>query len=865
MSNNHIREPDDERKVSSSFINNLDNILFARHFQNNHLTQQTIIPRPSDLLTINDDSPTHTTAPRPTTLPISDPLKIYQNSRYPINICNVNIRGFNDPTKQFQFLDHCERNHFDIIGISELHFSSNSITRSKTFTNNSRYDFFWSIEDSNNLTAGGVCLVINKHLSRHIQSYNSFKGRLVYVDLNFKRNVKLRIIQLYNPPRHRKSLSEEIYYKLKSYIVEGQNKQFHVIVMGDFNEHMNEYHDRLTQGLSVQHSKFNFLRLMNKYNLLNTIEQFNSPPFTPTWNNKTQIDGTYMSRFLMGHTVMAMIDQGPTNFPTDHSMVITKLRRDLIFKLNKQRSRRCGKHNQRRIYQFQNMSEEDWKKFKRSSKNIINRDDDLASFTSPDIPNIHTINFLNDKLEECLIKSAKAHIPSKISNKGYRNLKAKPIVIIERFLNKCNRIARSLHQKIIDQSGFPNLTQWQKWIITANKICQEYQINPNTWPTRVDEHTLKSCRKEVNKLNTFLIKLHESQTELIGRRQIAQFFEQRCDDIKNNQSRMIDSILERSHRRIRLDRVLLDDGSLTLDEGKINDKITEHFQNIAGPNTSQTVIPPSWKDDYEPLPFIDDNWYNDQLSHINLEELNTTLSSCPNDKAAGVSTITYEMVRNSSKTFKLKLLELYNMSIDTGLTPQKWKHALLFPIPKPMEWECDINKTRPIVLLEIFRKKFIKIITSRLSKTIVKHGILKGGNHAGLPGGSTFEPIRILDTIRTDAILHKKPLFIYFQDMSKAYDRVRLDILKSAMLRLRIPPKLVNLILSVFTDCTNAIITEFGFSPNYNVLIGIDQGEVISPLLWTIYYDPLLTRLNRNDIGYELSALGRASCRERVK
>jgi len=79
-----------------------------------------------------------------------------------------------------------------------------------------------------------------------------------------------------------------------------------------------------------------------------------------------------------------------------------------------------------------------------------------------------------------------------------------------------------------------------------------------------------------------------------------------------------------------------------------------------------------------------------------------------------------------------------------------------------MEWECDINKMRLIVLLEIFRKIFIKIITAKLSKTLVEYNILQDGNHAGLPGGFTFELIRILDTIRTDAIIFNKPLFIYF-------------------------------------------------------------------------------------------------------
>jgi hypothetical protein len=36
----------------------------------------------------------------------------------------------------------------------------------------------------------------------------------------------------------------------------------------------------------------------------------------------------------------------------------------------------------------------------------------------------------------------------------------------------------------------------------------------------------------------------------------------------------------------------------------------------------------------------------------------------------------------------------------------------------------------------------------------------------------------------------------------------------------------------------------YGSIHSYQIRIGIDQGEVISPLLWVIYIDPLLTELN---------------------
>ena len=128
---------------------------------------------------------------------------------------------------------------------------------------------------------------------------------------------------------------------------------------------------------------------------------------------------------------------------------------------------------------------------------------------------------------------------------------------------------------------------------------------------------------------------------------------------------------------------------ITLDETEINGKIITHFQKFAGLTETNIPIPESWTTDYEPLPFIEDDIYKDQLIYISLQELNVVLITCSNGKAVRNSMITYEMVKHSSKVFKQKLLILYNMCLDVGLSPNKWKHALLFPTPKPhlMLWK----------------------------------------------------------------------------------------------------------------------------------------------------------------------------------
>ncbi|GBC19216.2 hypothetical protein GLOIN_2v1790829 [Rhizophagus irregularis DAOM 181602=DAOM 197198] len=107
-------------------------------------------------------------------------------------------------------------------------------------------------------------------------------------------------------------------------------------------------------------------------------------------------------------------------------------------------------------------------------------------------------------------------------------------------------------------------------------------------------------------------------------------------------------------------------------------------------------------------------FYNSLLDPPTLEEWLSTVSSMPNDKAPGPSMITYEM---------LKHLE----------------------------------------------KSLVKLFYNRLASILASNEVLKGGNFAGLPGGSCRDPIVVLESIIHDAHVNKSPLWILSQDISKAF------------------------------------------------------------------------------------------------
>ena len=105
-----------------------------------------------------------------------------------------------------------------------------------------------------------------------------------------------------------------------------------------------------------------------------------------------------------------------------------------------------------------------------------------------------------------------------------------------------------------------------------------------------------------------------------------------------------------------------------------------------------------------------------------------------------------------------------------------------------------------------------------------------------------------MDNILQDAHDDKKEVWMLFQDMSKAYDRVNIFMLQHALKWLKLPLIFIKFITNLFIRRKNQVFTEHGLTDKYDLLVGIDQGEVICPLLWCIYYDPLLSFIQQTNV-----------------
>ncbi|GET03452.1 RNA-directed DNA polymerase from mobile element jockey-like [Rhizophagus clarus] len=344
----------------------------------------------------------------------------------------------------------------------------------------------------------------------------------------------------------------------------------------------------------------------------------------------------------------------------------------------------------------------------------------------------------------------------------------------------------------------------------------------------------------------------------------------RNNNLENNQRKMINSLLDRKPRHIRLDRLLvpasddLNEITLTRDPKLIEQHSIQHFQLLGSSSKEELIqsikpysnlgdIPEEFRPFYAPIQTIDQTQYDCVLEEITNDEILSTLKSLPNHKAPGISGITYEDLKHVHPNVIQYTTDLFNLCLRTSSIPRDWKKALLFPIPKPKEWGSDINNTRPIILLETLRKCFIKIFTTRLHAILSQRHFLQPNNRAGLLGESTYQPLQHLHHAIEMAKKYKKEIWIGVQDLSKAYDHINISLLRLAMARLRIPQTIIEIILQLFTDRTNRIILHNdNISDPYQVMQGIDQGEVGKEIELTLGSELTKVKINKKKEGVRI-------------
>ena len=763
------------------------------------------------------------------------------------NIASINARGLNTITKQNSI--HSLINHYslDVLGISETRLSPKSAKYCNPLPR--QYNVWWDCDPEQHNSAG-VGLILSPFLSKHVQKITASKGRYIAANLFFPNRIKLCIIQVYSPATSDPAIITPIHNDLITFINQSLHKNYSIIIMGDFNSDPTNVYPIISSSRPCPTKHRVIYHLMTK-NFIDIATLFSDNP-SYTWSNgshSSRIDQIWMSPSISLTPISFDTLDITSFFNADHKLILCSLDLSIFCSHPTTHTIKTSLHS-RKIFNYSATTSEQWKLFAEGVDLMIKASE--INTLCKETPSLDNINSIWKELSSIIITVANKNLPTKkISpqNTPHRPLAHTPLFKHHR---KIAHLLSSLHSF---KKTTPSHSKWYKTFLSIKSITSSHNFTfPNFVPfnpTNLNE-IIKATKDFTNLLK---------QTCLIEERnfinkQISENIKKRCNNLKDNPTRMLSSILEREHRRIDLNKVLIttEDGSqhLSSHPDDVKTYTRSHFSKISSsPQSPPHHLWNEWSLHYQPPNHINPEWYCSVMSPISIEELGDTILDLPSKKATGPSTISNEMLKHLSTQTKEILLSLFNKCLITSCIPNAWKQGIIYPIPKSQEWHYQLTHTRPITLLECTRKCFYKIITKRLSNILLKYPILAGHNFAGLPGKSCREPIYIINAVMEHARESKRECWILSQDMSKAFDLINREMLDKAMIRLHFPKQLRQILLTAFKDRTNQIITDYGLTDSYPLDNGVDQGEVFSPLMWCIYYDPLLTYIqSKPDLGY---------------
>jgi hypothetical protein len=118
-------------------------------------------------------------------------------------------------------------------------------------------------------------------------------------------------------------------------------------------------------------------------------------------------------------------------------------------------------------------------------------------------------------------------------------------------------------------------------------------------------------------------------------------------------------------------------------------------------------------------------------------------------------------------------------------------------------------------------------------------------------GKSTMDAIFIVRQVQERFLEKKKELWLAFVDLEKAFDRVPREVLWWALRKLGVEEWMVTVIKSMYKAATTAVKFKNGESGRFEVRVGVHQGSVLSPLLFTAVLEAL-SREFREGLPWEL-------------
>lgn len=308
---------------------------------------------------------------------------------------------------------------------------------------------------------------------------------------------------------------------------------------------------------------------------------------------------------------------------------------------------------------------------------------------------------------------------------------------------------------------------------------------------------------------------------------------------QNNIKKMYQVITEATNGKAKINNVTLeitnDDDEIFNSNKDMSNFCNHYFSNIGVNMIEKINIPHNFSLDNIPTNnksiFLTPVTENEVLLHIN---------SLKNAGAPGYDGITPSLLKLSAKYILYPLTHIINLIFTNGQFPKQFKNSVVTPIYKAGNVN-KISNYRPISLINNFGKIAEKCIKTRLVEFFKNNNILNEHQYGFQEGKSTSDAMyKVIKEISINLDNSEKCIAV-FLDLAKAFDTVNHGKLIQVLERYGIRGTVLGLFKSYLSDRVQYVKINGCLSEPQLVKVGVPQGTVLGPILFTIYINSLLT------------------------
>lgn len=213
-------------------------------------------------------------------------------------------------------------------------------------------------------------------------------------------------------------------------------------------------------------------------------------------------------------------------------------------------------------------------------------------------------------------------------------------------------------------------------------------------------------------------------------------------------------------------------------------------------------------------------------------------------KSPGIDGFTAEYYQKFTDILASFLTKVFQEAFRCGTLPESFNQAIITLLSKGDKDLTDPTNFRPISLINVDCKILSKILAARLETVLPR--IVHKDQVGFIKHRSSADNVRRLLHLMWANKNNPKPVVIISLDAQKAFDRVEWSFLFTALSKFGIDDNFCRWVKTLYSGPKASVLTNGLMSPFSFISRSARQGCSLSPLLFTIFLEPLAIKIRED-------------------